>query len=161
LELAGEGLQRLSGTQAPRWQYFVDDNSSAFHAGAGGWAVKDFDTGVRAANSPQQQRSHPSLTLRFSVTELWLSDAAHVRACPNGSISCKTRRQSKSVRPLVSRTTGSEARTKQAVRTLPAPRLTSACRRLVITRYRCGGRAPQGVYDRRGRRYSFHSLKMK
>ena len=42
----GSGLKRLSGHQAPLYQYFVDDNSSAFQPGAeSSWAWGDYNSG--------------------------------------------------------------------------------------------------------------------
>jgi hypothetical protein len=45
------GLTRFSGTQAPKVQYIVDDNSSSFTS-TGSWAVETFDTGWRKASGP-------------------------------------------------------------------------------------------------------------
>jgi hypothetical protein len=45
------GLTRFTGSQAPRYQYIVDDASSGFSA-SGSWAVNTYDTGWRKANGP-------------------------------------------------------------------------------------------------------------
>jgi hypothetical protein len=45
------GLQRFSGSQAPRDQYIVDDSDPAFTA-TGPWAVNNFDTDRRVAEGP-------------------------------------------------------------------------------------------------------------
>ena len=45
------GMQRFSGTQAPKYQYIVDDASSSFTT-SGSWIVDTFDTGRRVAKGP-------------------------------------------------------------------------------------------------------------
>lgn len=45
------GLSRFSGSQAPRYQYIVDDSDSAFTA-TGTWVTHTFDTGWRKAAGP-------------------------------------------------------------------------------------------------------------
>jgi hypothetical protein len=45
------GLSRFSGTQAPKYQYIVDDNSSSFSS-TGSWNVDTYDTGSRKASGP-------------------------------------------------------------------------------------------------------------
>ncbi len=45
------GMQRFSGTQAPKYQYIVDDASSSFTT-SGSWIVDTFDTGRRVATGP-------------------------------------------------------------------------------------------------------------
>ena len=45
------GLQRFSGSQAPRYQYIVDDTSPSFTT-SGSWMVDTFDTGRRTAKGP-------------------------------------------------------------------------------------------------------------
>jgi hypothetical protein len=45
------GMQRFSGSQAPKSQYIVDDASSSFTT-TGSWIVDTFDTGRRVANGP-------------------------------------------------------------------------------------------------------------
>jgi len=52
---AAAGLQRLAGEQAPRWQYFVDDNSSDFSTQAGDWQVQQFDSGYDQSTPSQEQ----------------------------------------------------------------------------------------------------------
>ena len=61
IDLAGEGLHRLTGTQAPRWQYFVDDNSTRFHTESGAaWAVENFDSGYSMQEKAQEQVRPPA-----------------------------------------------------------------------------------------------------
>lgn len=55
----GAGLQRLLGQQAPLWQYFVDDNSTAFTPLTGSWTAVQYDNGYSAA-SPTQEQVRPS-----------------------------------------------------------------------------------------------------
>jgi hypothetical protein len=45
------GMQRFNGTQAPKYQYIVDDASSSFTT-SGSWIVDTFDTGRRVATGP-------------------------------------------------------------------------------------------------------------
>ncbi|MDP9054792.1 MAG: carbohydrate binding domain-containing protein, partial [Acidobacteriota bacterium] len=45
------GLQRFSGSQAPRYQYIVDDTAPGFTT-SGTWLVDTFDTGFRTASGP-------------------------------------------------------------------------------------------------------------
>lgn len=45
------GLARFSGSQAPRYQYIVDDNDPGFSA-SGSWTVHTFDTGWRKVSGP-------------------------------------------------------------------------------------------------------------
>jgi len=45
------GLQRFTGTQAPLYQYIVDDASAGFTS-SGPWIVDTFDTGQRVATGP-------------------------------------------------------------------------------------------------------------
>ena len=45
------GLHRFTGSQAPKFQYVVDDASSAFTT-TGSWQVDTLDTGMRVANGP-------------------------------------------------------------------------------------------------------------
>ena len=45
------GLQRFSGTQAPKYQYIVDDGGSSFSA-TGAWVVDTLDTGWRKPSGP-------------------------------------------------------------------------------------------------------------
>jgi hypothetical protein len=45
------GMQRFSGTQAPKYQYIVDDTSSGFTT-TGSWIVDTFDSGHRTASGP-------------------------------------------------------------------------------------------------------------
>ena len=54
------GLRRLSGLQAPLWQYVVDDGSSAFKALTGQWGVVDFDSGYNGAQTPSQEEVRPA-----------------------------------------------------------------------------------------------------
>ncbi len=54
----GSGFQRFSGTQAPMYQYIVDDAAPAFSATAGSWSTVTYDTGYSStgggetANAP-------------------------------------------------------------------------------------------------------------
>jgi hypothetical protein len=52
-------LRRLIGQQAPRYQYFVDDNSSFFQTLTGEWSVSNFDNGYDMS-SPSQEQVRPS-----------------------------------------------------------------------------------------------------
>jgi hypothetical protein len=52
-------LRRLNGQQAPRYQYFVDDNSSQFQIVSGDWTVSDFNNGYKES-SPSQEQVRPS-----------------------------------------------------------------------------------------------------
>ena len=45
------GFSRFSGSQAPLYQYIVDDSSSAFSS-TGSWIVDTLDTGAREASGP-------------------------------------------------------------------------------------------------------------
>ncbi len=45
------GLHRFTGSQAPKYQYIVDDASSRFTT-VGSWKVDTLDTGMRVANGP-------------------------------------------------------------------------------------------------------------
>jgi hypothetical protein len=45
------GIERFTGTQAPLYQYIVDDSSSSFSA-TGNWIIDTFDTGWRKAAGP-------------------------------------------------------------------------------------------------------------
>jgi hypothetical protein len=54
------GLSRLAGQQAPRWQYIVDDNSSAFAALTGAWTVANYDNGYNGAETPSQEEVRPA-----------------------------------------------------------------------------------------------------
>lgn len=45
------GLSRFSGTQAPKYQYIVDDSSSSFSS-TGSWVVNTYDTGFRKSAGP-------------------------------------------------------------------------------------------------------------
>ena len=45
------GLQRFSGSQAPKYQYIIDDASSSFKP-TGSWKVDTLDTGQRVASGP-------------------------------------------------------------------------------------------------------------
>jgi hypothetical protein len=45
------GLSRFSGSQAPRYQYIVDDSDSSFST-SGSWIVDTLDTGLRKASGP-------------------------------------------------------------------------------------------------------------
>ncbi len=45
------GMQRFNGTQAPKYQYVVDDASSSFTP-TGSWIVDTFDSGRRTASGP-------------------------------------------------------------------------------------------------------------
>ncbi len=45
------GLTRFSGSQAPRYQYIVDDAGAGFSA-SGSWTVNTYDTGWRKASGP-------------------------------------------------------------------------------------------------------------
>jgi hypothetical protein len=47
----GSGFQHFTGTQAPLYQYIVDDADAGFSA-TGTWAVDTFDTGWRKATGP-------------------------------------------------------------------------------------------------------------
>jgi len=47
----GSGLQRFTGTQAPLYQYIVDDTDAGFSA-TGDWKVDTFDSGFRTASGP-------------------------------------------------------------------------------------------------------------
>lgn len=53
--------RRLTGDQAPRWQYFVDDaNASAFTPGEGqGWEVRDYDSGYHWNTTTSQEEVRP------------------------------------------------------------------------------------------------------
>ena len=53
------GLTRLKGEQAPKWQYIIDDNSSAFRIGKGQWSVAEFDSGYRMAQPSSEQVRPP------------------------------------------------------------------------------------------------------
>ena len=54
-------LRRLEGQQAPRWQYIVDDNSTAFQPLTGGdWVVKNFDSGYHGDTTPSQEEVRPA-----------------------------------------------------------------------------------------------------
>ena len=46
------GLQRLTGGQAPLFQYFVDDNSSAFHP-SGEWTWGEYNSGYNGGGSEE------------------------------------------------------------------------------------------------------------
>ncbi len=48
---AGSGLQRFPGTQAPKYQYIVDDSDAGFSA-TGGWNTVMYDTGLWKENGP-------------------------------------------------------------------------------------------------------------
>ena len=41
----GSGFQRFSGTQAPMYQYIIDDAAPAFNTAAGSWNTVTYDTG--------------------------------------------------------------------------------------------------------------------
>lgn len=41
----GAGFQRFSGTQAPMYQYIIDDTAPAFNTTAGSWSTVTYDTG--------------------------------------------------------------------------------------------------------------------
>jgi hypothetical protein len=56
----GAAFARLTGQQAPRWQYFVDDASAAFRATAGTWAVENFDSGYHGDTTPSQEEVRPA-----------------------------------------------------------------------------------------------------
>jgi hypothetical protein len=57
----GMQLARLSGQQAPLWQYIVDDaNNASFSVGSGQWAVGDFDSGYDAVNAPTSEQVRPA-----------------------------------------------------------------------------------------------------
>jgi hypothetical protein len=47
----GSGIDRFTGTQAPLYQYIVDDSSAEFSA-TGTWAIDTFNTGWREATGP-------------------------------------------------------------------------------------------------------------
>jgi hypothetical protein len=53
-------LRRLNGVQAPRWQLFYDDNSSAFTPTAGAWAPVSLDNGYHGATTPTQEEVRPA-----------------------------------------------------------------------------------------------------
>ena len=99
------GLKRLTGQQAPRWQYIVDDNSSAFRQTRGQWAVGSFDSGYDMTKISSEQVRPPngfyhhwatgahtaagaaSATFELGVTEagvynisMWWADAVPARA---------------------------------------------------------------------------------
>ena len=51
---AGPGLKRLTGQQAPRHQYFVDDNSSAFKPSSStAWVWGNFNSGYKGGGSEE------------------------------------------------------------------------------------------------------------
>lgn len=55
------GLRRLSGQQAPLFQYFVDDaNASSFTPLTGTWTEGDFDNGYQGNSTPSQEEVRPS-----------------------------------------------------------------------------------------------------
>ena len=54
------GLQRLTGQQAPLWQYFVDDSSSAFTAVSGQWTAGSWDSGYHWNSTPTQEEVRPA-----------------------------------------------------------------------------------------------------
>lgn len=58
--VAFSGLQRLAGQQAPLWQYFVDDNSSAFEAVSGAWTAGAWDSGYHWNATPTQEEVRPA-----------------------------------------------------------------------------------------------------
>ena len=53
-------LRRLVGAQAPRWQLFFDDNTSAFTPTSGAWAPVDLDNGYHGATTPSQEEVRPA-----------------------------------------------------------------------------------------------------
>ena len=55
IDLTGKGLERLVGKQAPKWQYTVDDNSSAFATGSGSWVSENFNSGYIMTDASQEQ----------------------------------------------------------------------------------------------------------
>ncbi len=56
----GSAFSRLLGTQAPRWQYFVDDAGAGFSALSGGpWVRGDFDSGYHWSTTPTQEEVRP------------------------------------------------------------------------------------------------------
>ena len=60
LTAAAGGLRRLAGQQAPLWQYFVDDASSAFSVVSGAWDVRNYDSGYHGATTPSQEEVRPA-----------------------------------------------------------------------------------------------------
>ena len=60
LNASAPPLRRLAGAQAPRWQLFIDDSSSAFTPTAGAWATVALDNGYDGASPPTQEEVRPS-----------------------------------------------------------------------------------------------------
>ena len=56
----GAPFSRLTGQQAPLWQYHVDDASAAFRTTAGNWTVENFDSGYHADTTPSQEEVRPA-----------------------------------------------------------------------------------------------------
>lgn len=54
------GFTRLKGEQAPKWQYIIDDNSSAFQTHTGQWSIGKFDSGYRMAEPSSEQVRPPN-----------------------------------------------------------------------------------------------------
>ena len=75
------GLRRLSGAQAPLWQYFVDDASTAFTTLTGAWQAEDFDNGYHGATTPSQEEVRPA----NGFFHHWASGAHHALAGSSAS----------------------------------------------------------------------------
>ena len=75
------GLSRLAGEQAPLWQFFVDDASSAFTPLTGEWQVADFDNGYHGATTPSQEEVRPA----NGFYHHWASGAHHALANSSAS----------------------------------------------------------------------------
>eukprot|EP00045_Choanoeca_perplexa_P011966 m.128551 g.128551 ORF g.128551 m.128551 type:complete len:822 (+) comp15833_c0_seq4:1839-4304(+) len=53
------GYRRLNGSQAPRWQYIVDDASSAFHPSADDWSVVSIEGGYSLQHPSSEEDAGP------------------------------------------------------------------------------------------------------
>ena len=54
-------LHRLTGQQAPMWQYFIDDaDETAFSILTGSWDVRNYDSGSHCDTTPSQEEVRPA-----------------------------------------------------------------------------------------------------
>jgi hypothetical protein len=68
------GLSRLDGQQAPRYQFIVDDNSSAFTPVDGAWAPADYESGYDRT-APTQEQVRPAAGF-FHAWDVGVHEAA-------------------------------------------------------------------------------------
>ena len=98
----GPGFHRLTGTQAPRHQFIVDDADAAFATTAGTWATKRYDTGEWYATPPFyhhwgtgcRESSGPGAVAQWSFTAPDADDFtldARWPAVPNNTFSAQAR----------------------------------------------------------------------